>query len=66
VSGQQAASKSIPRVRAFVGGKAPRLGMKTITRSGKTIPAQGGVKKPHRYRPGTVGMVSLYVLLHFI
>uniref|UniRef100_A0A1I7Z6S2 Histone domain-containing protein n=1 Tax=Steinernema glaseri TaxID=37863 RepID=A0A1I7Z6S2_9BILA len=39
---------------------APRRGAKQIrmgTRPArKTVPAQGGVKKPHRYRPGTVAL----------
>src|ERR1700690_891164 len=37
------------------GGKAPRkqLGTKAAR---KSAPATGGVKKPHRYRPGTVAL----------
>jgi len=41
--------------RKSTGGKAPRKGLatKAARRSG---PADGGVKKPHRYRPGTVAL----------
>ena len=39
--------------RKSTGGKAPqkRLATKVARRS---APATGGIKKPHRYRPGTV------------
>src|ERR1700690_560258 len=37
--------------RSSVGGKAPRKQLST-----KTAPHTGGVKKPHRYRPGTVAL----------
>ena len=41
--------------RKSTGGKAPRkqLATKAARKSG---PATGGVKKPHRFRPGTVAM----------
>ena len=41
--------------RKSTGGKAPRkaLAAKAVR---KTAPATGGVKKPHRYRPGTVAL----------
>ena len=41
--------------RKSTGGKAPRkqLATKAACRS---APATGGVKKPHRYRPGTVAL----------
>ena len=41
--------------RKTTGGKAPRklLSSKAARKSG---PATGGVKKPHRYRPGTVAL----------
>ena len=41
--------------RKSTGGKAPRkqLATKAIR---KSAPATGGVKKPHRYRPGTVAL----------
>lgn len=37
------------------GGKAPRKQLATKS-SRKTMPALGGVKKPHRFRPGTVAL----------
>ncbi|KAK0468371.1 histone-like type 2 [Desarmillaria tabescens] len=42
--------------RKSTGGKAPRkqLGAKVAAR--KTSAPTGGVKKPHRYRPGTVAL----------
>ena len=41
--------------RKSTGGKAPRkhLGIKVAR---KSVPLAGGVKKPHRYRPGTVAL----------
>lgn len=41
--------------RKSTGGKAPRKQLATKT-ARKTAPATGGVKKPHRYRPGTVAL----------
>jgi hypothetical protein len=49
LSHQQTARKS-------TGGKAPRKQLATKA-ARKSAPATGGVKKPHRYRPGT-GMYS--------
>jgi histone H3 len=41
--------------RKSIGGKAPRKQL--ATKAGrKSAPACGGVKKPHRYRPGTVAL----------
>ena len=41
--------------RLSSGGKAPRKALATkVTR--KAHPNQGGIKKPHRYRPGTVAL----------
>ncbi|XP_021109846.1 histone H3.3-like [Heterocephalus glaber] len=37
------------------GGKAPRKQLATKT-ARKSAPSTGGVKKPHRYRPGTVAL----------
>ena len=37
------------------GGKAPRKQLATKS-ARKTAPPTGGVKKPHRYRPGTVAL----------
>eukprot|EP00957_Ditylum_brightwellii_P142874 10886266-Ditylum_brightwellii.AAC.1 len=39
--------------RKSTGGKAPRKQLATKT-ARKSAPATGGVKKPHRYHPGTV------------
>ena len=41
--------------RKSVGGKAPRKQLATKA-ARKSVPAAGGVKKPHRYRPGTVAL----------
>ena len=41
--------------RKSTGGKAPRKQLATKA-ARKTAPAAGGVKKPHRYRPGTVAL----------
>ena len=41
--------------RRSTGGKAPRKQLATKA-SRKTAPHTGGVKKPHRYRPGTVAL----------
>ena len=41
--------------RKAVGGKAPRKGLVSKAQR-KNRPASGGVKKPHRYRPGTVAL----------
>ena len=41
--------------RKSTGGKAPRKQLSTKA-ARKSAPAAGGVKKPHRYRPGTVAL----------
>merc|ERR1711981_1274258 len=41
--------------RKSTGGKAPRKQLATKA-ARKSAPAIGGVKKPHRYRPGTVAL----------
>jgi histone H3 len=41
--------------RKSTGGKISRKGLATIA-ARKSAPATGGVKKPHRYRPGTVAL----------
>jgi histone H3 len=41
--------------RISTGGKAPRKQLATKA-ARKSAPAMGGVKKPHRYRPGTVAL----------
>uniref|UniRef100_A0A3P8UT49 Histone H3 n=1 Tax=Cynoglossus semilaevis TaxID=244447 RepID=A0A3P8UT49_CYNSE len=47
--------------RKSTGGKAPRKQLATKA-ARKSAPATGGVKKPHRYRPGTVALreIRLY------
>uniref|UniRef100_A0A672TG52 Histone H2A/H2B/H3 domain-containing protein n=1 Tax=Strigops habroptila TaxID=2489341 RepID=A0A672TG52_STRHB len=40
--------------RKSTGGKAPRKQLATKA-ARKSAPATGGVKKPHRYRPGCCG-----------
>ncbi|PNH11520.1 histone H3 [Tetrabaena socialis] len=40
--------------RKSTGGKAPRKQL--ATKAARKTPATGGVKKPHRYRPGTVAL----------
>ena len=37
------------------GGKAPRVKLATMA-ARKTAPLYGGVKRPHRFRPGTVAL----------
>lgn len=41
--------------RRSTGGKAPRKQLATKA-ARRTSPSSGGVKKPHRYRPGTVAL----------
>ncbi len=43
--------------RKSTGGKAPRKQLQLATKAARTsAPATGGVKKPHRYRSGTVAL----------
>ncbi|CAH2016912.1 unnamed protein product [Acanthoscelides obtectus] len=48
--------------RKSTGGKAPRKQLATKA-ARKSAPATGGVKKPHRYRPGTVALRSTELLI---
>ncbi len=41
--------------RKSTGGKAPRKQLATKA-ARKSTPATGGIKKPHRFRPGTVAL----------
>jgi len=41
--------------RKSTGGKAPRKQLATHA-ARKSSPASGGIKRPHRYRPGTVAL----------
>ena len=56
---QQSSSFAMARTkqtaRKSTGGKAPRKQLATKA-ARKSAPATGGVKKPHRYRPGTVAL----------
>nr|XP_034349266.1 histone H3-like centromeric protein CSE4 [Arvicanthis niloticus] len=52
-SSQMARTKQT--ARKSTGGKAPRKQLATKA-ARKSAPATGGVKKPHRYRPGTVAL----------
>ena len=44
--------------RKSTGGKAPRkqLSQKAARKSAAKTPSAGGLKKPHRYKPGTVAL----------
>ncbi|KAG0437605.1 hypothetical protein HPB47_017357 [Ixodes persulcatus] len=52
---QLAVGRQESRCVASTGGKAPRKQLATKA-ARKSAPATGGVKKPHRYRPGTVAL----------
>ena len=51
----QTMARTKQKARKSTGGKAPR---KQLALMGyyKGLPANGGIKKPHRYRPGTVAL----------
>ncbi|XP_063579915.1 uncharacterized protein LOC100449918 [Pongo abelii] len=53
IKGSMARTKQT--ARKSTGGKAPRKQLATKA-ARKSAPATGGVKKPHRYRPGTVAL----------
>ena len=52
---QVAMARTKQTARKSTGGKAPRKQLATKA-ARKSAPATGGVKKPHRYRPGTVAL----------
>ncbi|XP_061583876.1 uncharacterized protein LOC133448911 [Cololabis saira] len=54
-SGRLAMARTKQTARKSTGGKAPRKQLATKA-ARKSAPATGGVKKPHRYRPGTVAL----------
>ncbi|XP_059498092.1 uncharacterized protein LOC132206967 [Stegostoma tigrinum] len=54
-SGQGRMARTKQTARKSTGGKAPRKQLATKA-ARKSAPATGGVKKPHRYRPGTVAL----------
>ena len=47
--------------RNSTGGKAARKQLATKA-ARKSAPSTGGVKKPHRYRPGTVALLKLDII----
>ncbi|XP_060712774.1 uncharacterized protein LOC132837100 isoform X1 [Hemiscyllium ocellatum] len=54
-SGRSGMARTKQTARKSTGGKAPRKQLATKA-ARKSAPATGGVKKPHRYRPGTVAL----------
>merc|ERR1711934_358040 len=52
---QRTMARTKQTARKSTGGKAPRKQLATKA-ARKSAPAIGGVKKPHRYRPGTVAL----------
>ena len=52
-------ARSKPTAHKSTGGKAPRKQLATKA-ARKSAPATGGVKKPHRYRPGTVDLHEIH------
>nr|XP_002816573.2 uncharacterized protein LOC100442896 isoform X2 [Pongo abelii] len=54
-SGRSSMARTKQTARKSTGGKAPRKQLATKA-ARKSAPATGGVKKPHRYRPGTVAL----------
>jgi histone H3 len=48
-------ARTKPTAHKSTGGKAPRKQLATKA-APKSAPSTGGVKKPHRYRPGTVAL----------
>ncbi|XP_006872936.1 PREDICTED: uncharacterized protein LOC102825438 [Chrysochloris asiatica] len=55
ISSGRAMARTKQTARKSTGGKAPRKQLATKA-ARKSAPATGGVKKPHRYRPGTVAL----------
>ena len=51
-----ARTKQTARKQTTPAGKAPRKQVVGSKAARKSAPAVGGVKKPHRYRPGTVAL----------
>ena len=51
-----ARTKQTARKQAPTAGKAPRKQVASKQAARKSAPAMGGIKKPHRYRPGTVAL----------
>eukprot|EP00066_Takifugu_rubripes_P017817 XP_011607083.1 PREDICTED: histone H3.3-like [Takifugu rubripes] len=55
IRGELAMARTKQTARKSTGGKAPRKQLATKA-ARKSAPSTGGVKKPHRYRPGTVAL----------
>ena len=53
---QTAMARTKQTARKSSGGKAPRKQLATKAARKSVVGAAGGVKKPHRYRPGTVAL----------
>lgn len=53
----QAMARRKQTARKSTGGKAPHKHLATKV-ARKSSPATGGIKKPHRYRPGTVSATT--------
>merc|ERR1712216_141550 len=53
--GNRTMARTKQTARKSTGGKAPRKQLATKA-ARKSAPTTGGVKKPHRYRPGTVAL----------
>ena len=51
-----ARTKQTARKQTPTAGKAPRKQVGSKVAARKSAPAMGGIKKPHRYRPGTVAL----------
>ena len=51
-----ARTKQTARKQAPTAGKAPRKQVGSKVAARKSAPSMGGIKKPHRYRPGTVAL----------
>ena len=49
-------ARTKPVTRKTTGGKAPRKQLVAKAIQSKSAPVTGGVKKPHRYHPGTVAL----------
>ncbi|XP_058796467.1 histone H3.3A-like [Phymastichus coffea] len=55
IRGEHTMARTKQTARKSTGGKAPRKQLATKA-ARKSAPSTGGVKKPHRYRPGTVAL----------
>ena len=51
-----ARTKQTARKQTPTAGKAPRKQVGSKVAARKSAPSMGGIKKPHRYRPGTVAL----------